>query len=119
MALGTTTIENIVAHDAMALEKDLAAIRADASVALPGVPQIVTRLQHCEMCGGTGRLKTTEIRCAVCHGAGTIKTARGHMVFSRSCADCARLPSPYPLASELPVRSVLRCCVEALCVDAR
>ena len=34
-------------------------------------------------------------------------------------ADCARLPSPYPLASELPVRSVLRCCVEALCVDAR
>ncbi len=26
MALGTTTIENIVAHDAAALEKDLAAI---------------------------------------------------------------------------------------------
>jgi len=49
---------------------------------------IVTRLQHCEMCGGTGRLKTAESRCAICHGAGTIKTARGHMVFSRSCADC-------------------------------
>ena len=46
MALGTTTIENIVAHDAMALEKDLASIRADASVSLPGVPQIVTRLQQ-------------------------------------------------------------------------
>jgi HD-like signal output (HDOD) protein len=45
MALGTTTIENIVAHDAAALEKDLASIRQDASVALPGVPQIVTRVQ--------------------------------------------------------------------------
>jgi HD-like signal output (HDOD) protein len=46
MALGTTTIENIVAHDAAALEKDLAAIKPDAQVALPGVPQIVTRLQQ-------------------------------------------------------------------------
>ena len=44
IALGTTTIENIVAHDAAALEKDLASTRADASVSLPGVPQIVTRL---------------------------------------------------------------------------
>jgi HD-like signal output (HDOD) protein len=46
MALGTTTIENIVAHDAAALEKDLAAIRMDSQVTLPGVPQIVTRLQQ-------------------------------------------------------------------------
>ncbi len=46
MALGTTTIENIVAHDAAALEKDLAGIKPDAQVALPGVPQIVTRLQQ-------------------------------------------------------------------------
>lgn len=46
MALGTTTIENIVAHDAAALEKDLASIRMDSQVTLPGVPQIVTRLQQ-------------------------------------------------------------------------
>ena len=46
MALGTTTIENIVAHDAAALEKDLTAIRMDAQVTLPGVPQVVTRLQQ-------------------------------------------------------------------------
>ena len=46
MALGTTTIENIVAHDAAALEKDLAGIRMDSQVTLPGVPQIVTRLQQ-------------------------------------------------------------------------
>jgi HD-like signal output (HDOD) protein len=46
MALGTTTIENIVAHDGAALEKDLASIRLDAQLTLPGVPQIVTRLQQ-------------------------------------------------------------------------
>ena len=47
MALGTTTIENIVAHDAPALEKDLASHRARMRrVSLPGVPQIVTRLQQ-------------------------------------------------------------------------
>src|SRR3954471_22105955 len=46
MALGTTTIENIVAHDAAALEKDLASIRPDTSLSLPGVPQIVTRVQQ-------------------------------------------------------------------------
>jgi HD-like signal output (HDOD) protein len=46
MALGTTTIENIVAHDAAALEKDLAGINPDAQLSLPGVPQIVTRLQQ-------------------------------------------------------------------------
>jgi HD-like signal output (HDOD) protein len=46
MALGTTTIENIVAHDAAALEKDLASIRLSSEVTLPGVPQIVTRVQQ-------------------------------------------------------------------------
>jgi HD-like signal output (HDOD) protein len=46
MALGTTTIEDIVAHDAAALEKDLASIRPDGQLTLPGVPQIVTRLQQ-------------------------------------------------------------------------
>ena len=46
MALGTTTIENIVAHDAAALEKDLASIKPDVPLTLPGVPQIVSRLQQ-------------------------------------------------------------------------
>jgi HD-like signal output (HDOD) protein len=46
MALGTTTIENIVAHDGAALDRDLAGIRLDSQVTLPGVPQIVTRLQQ-------------------------------------------------------------------------
>ena len=38
MALGTTTIENIVAHDAAALEKDLASVKLDSALTLPGVP---------------------------------------------------------------------------------
>jgi HD-like signal output (HDOD) protein len=46
MALGTTTIENIVAHDAAALEKDLSGTKIDSQLTLPGVPQIVTRLQQ-------------------------------------------------------------------------
>jgi len=46
LALGTTTIENIVAHDGQALENDLAATLAGESVSLTGVPQIVTRLQQ-------------------------------------------------------------------------
>jgi HD-like signal output (HDOD) protein len=46
MALGTTTIDNIVTHDAAALEKDLATIKPDTQMSLPGVPQIVTRLQQ-------------------------------------------------------------------------
>jgi HD-like signal output (HDOD) protein len=46
IALGTTTIENIVAHEAQSLEKELATTRANATVSLPDVPQIVTRLQQ-------------------------------------------------------------------------
>ncbi|HEX4346454.1 MAG TPA: J domain-containing protein [Vicinamibacterales bacterium] len=49
---------------------------------------LVTRLVHCEMCNGHGRLRTAESRCIACHGAGILKTARGHMVFSRPCAEC-------------------------------
>ena len=49
---------------------------------------VVTRLAHCEMCNGYGRLRTAESRCVACHGAGTIKTARGHMLFSRPCGEC-------------------------------
>ena len=48
----------------------------------------LTRLEHCEMCGGIGRLRTAESRCLTCHGSGIIKTARGHMVFSRPCGEC-------------------------------
>jgi molecular chaperone DnaJ len=49
---------------------------------------MVTRLEHCGVCRGLGRLKTAESRCLACQGAGVLKTARGHMVFSRPCGEC-------------------------------
>src|SRR5262245_50982267 len=48
----------------------------------------VTREELCPGCGGRGRMNTSETRCLQCHGAGVVKSARGHMVFSRSCAQC-------------------------------
>jgi molecular chaperone DnaJ len=48
----------------------------------------VARQEHCRECGGTGRLETPERRCLGCHGAGVVKSVRGHMVFSKPCAQC-------------------------------
>ena len=49
----------------------------------------VLRQEHCRMCGGIGRLHTADSRCLHCNGGGIVKTARGHMVFSKTCAQCA------------------------------
>jgi molecular chaperone DnaJ len=48
----------------------------------------ITRHEHCQECGGTGRLETAERRCLQCHGAGAVKSTRGHMVFSKPCPQC-------------------------------
>ena len=48
----------------------------------------VTRQDHCLACQGAGHLPVAESRCPNCQGAGTLTAARGHMVFSRSCARC-------------------------------
>jgi len=47
-----------------------------------------TRLEHCRTCRGTGRVRTDDHRCQACHGTGSLQAARGHMVFSRPCAQC-------------------------------
>ncbi len=49
---------------------------------------IVTRQEHCRTCRGEGWQQISETRCGSCQGVGTVKTARGHMVFSRTCAQC-------------------------------
>jgi molecular chaperone DnaJ len=49
---------------------------------------VVTRQDICAGCGGTGAVRTPEGRCAPCHGSGHVRWARGHMVFSKSCAAC-------------------------------
>ncbi len=51
-------------------------------------PVTVTRQELCRACRGSGHLPTSETRCLHCHGAGTVKSARGHMVFSKPCAQC-------------------------------
>ena len=48
----------------------------------------VTRQEHCQMCGGAGRLHAGERHCPHCHGTGVVKSARGHMVFSKPCPPC-------------------------------
>ena len=48
----------------------------------------VTRHEACRTCHGLGVLNVAETRCVHCQGAGAIKSARGHMVFSKTCAHC-------------------------------
>jgi molecular chaperone DnaJ len=49
---------------------------------------VVTRQDVCEPCHGSGTVRTPEGRCAPCHGAGTVRWARGHMLFTKTCAAC-------------------------------
>jgi len=49
---------------------------------------VVTRQDTCAACRGRGHVRTPEGRCAACHATGKVRWARGHMVFSRSCASC-------------------------------
>jgi molecular chaperone DnaJ len=49
---------------------------------------VVTRQDVCSACHGAGAVRTPEGRCAPCHGSGKVRWARGHMVFTKSCAAC-------------------------------
>jgi molecular chaperone DnaJ len=48
----------------------------------------VTRQERCRRCGGAGALPVADTKCSRCHGSGVLKSARGHMVFSKPCAQC-------------------------------
>jgi molecular chaperone DnaJ len=48
----------------------------------------VTRQERCRACRGGGWQPVAETRCLTCHGSGAIRSARGHMVFTRACAEC-------------------------------
>jgi molecular chaperone DnaJ len=49
---------------------------------------VVTRHDVCQPCRGSGSVATPEGRCPHCHATGSVRWARGHMVFSKSCAAC-------------------------------
>jgi molecular chaperone DnaJ len=49
---------------------------------------VVTRQVTCEACAGNGYVNTPEGRCAHCQASGKVRWARGHMVFSKTCAAC-------------------------------
>jgi molecular chaperone DnaJ len=49
---------------------------------------VVTRQELCAACRGSGTVSTPEARCVPCHGSGNVRWARGHMLFSKTCAAC-------------------------------
>jgi molecular chaperone DnaJ len=49
---------------------------------------VVTRQDVCDACRGRGSVRTPEGRCAPCLGSGQVRWARGHMLFTKSCAAC-------------------------------
>ena len=54
---------------------------------------VITRLETCEVCHGTGaKPGTTVTKCPTCHGTGTVKqvqnTILGQIQTSRTCTDC-------------------------------
>jgi molecular chaperone DnaJ len=48
----------------------------------------VTRQETCEVCQGTGTVRTAEGQCLQCRGRGSLQWTRGHMMFSQSCTAC-------------------------------
>lgn len=48
----------------------------------------VTRQDTCDVCQGSGAVRTAEGQCLQCRGRGALQWARGHMMFSQSCTAC-------------------------------
>jgi molecular chaperone DnaJ len=48
----------------------------------------VTRRDHCRICAGSGRTRSSTGPCHLCQGSGAVRSVRGHMIFSRSCGAC-------------------------------
>ena len=67
-----------------------AAVSLSFGDALRGVERqvVVTRQVVCAACQGVGEIRMADTRCAQCSGAGKVRWARGHMVFTKSCAAC-------------------------------
>ena len=48
----------------------------------------LVRQDECPICEGAGEVTFGPVPCPRCHGSGQVRGSRGHMIFSRRCADC-------------------------------
>jgi molecular chaperone DnaJ len=64
-------------------------------------PVMLTRLQACRSCAGSGYHRTVESPCRACEGAGVVRSVRGHMVFSKNCTRCGGTGRVRQLACEV------------------
>jgi molecular chaperone DnaJ len=48
----------------------------------------LVRFEPCAACQGAGEVAFGPIPCPRCQGSGTVRGSRGHMIFTRRCADC-------------------------------
>jgi len=46
------------------------------------------RADRCPACAGAGDVRQAPAPCAHCLGTGQVRAKRGHMIFSRACAEC-------------------------------
>lgn len=46
------------------------------------------RQDPCETCGGSGDVQFGPLPCGRCGGSGRLRARRGHMIFTRRCAEC-------------------------------
>ena len=60
----------------------------------------VTRRDHCRVCAGSGRTRSSTGPCHLCQGTGAVRSVRGHMIFSRSCGACSGTGQQRPRACE-------------------
>jgi molecular chaperone DnaJ len=48
----------------------------------------LVRHERCPSCRGAGDVDADPVTCARCGGQGQVRGSRGHMIFTRPCADC-------------------------------
>jgi molecular chaperone DnaJ len=48
----------------------------------------LVRFEVCPGCSGSGDVAFGPVRCQRCQGSGLVRGSRGHMIFSRTCAEC-------------------------------
>jgi molecular chaperone DnaJ len=48
----------------------------------------LVRFEPCPGCDGSGDVSFGPVPCPRCQGAGSVRGSRGHMIFSRPCAEC-------------------------------